>query len=117
MVPPALRVATTILALTSPGTSLRSETRGLGSVFGYAVRKVGADGETPVRLIATAVAPLGTPANPLTCTVRVPPVPRLSPLHWALLPLSTEGLVDLVSQMRIGAGSALYREPLPPAAV
>jgi hypothetical protein len=34
MVPLELRVATTMLALTSPGTSLRSETSGFGSAFG-----------------------------------------------------------------------------------
>src|ERR1700726_103862 len=100
MVPVALNVATTRLALTSPGVSSRSETRGLGRADGKTVRKVGADGNTPVRLTTTAVAPLGgTPASPATLRVRVPAGPTLLPRHWLSAPERPEGLPALVSQI------------------
>src|SRR6202034_931509 len=94
MVPLALTVATTRLALVSPAAGLRSEE--LGSVDpGKTVRNVAALGAMPVRLTTTAVASAGTPSltTPPLVTVSVSswevPEARCSFEHWF------EGLKEL----------------------
>ena len=67
----------------------------------------------PVRLTTTAVAPAGTPANPLTFMVSGAPEAMGWLEHW-LAGLAALGA--LVSQMRTGAASALNWEPDPPGA-
>ena len=54
-----------------------------------------------VTLATTALAPLGTPPLPVTCTVRVPPEARVLPLQGVAFAL-------LVSQMRDGGSGAKY---------
>ena len=112
--PVGLKVATARLARTSPATGLRSETKGMG-VLGKTVKKVEAVGATPVRLTTTAVALDGTPARPDTLRVRFCPDPMVLAVHWAADPVKFDGLPDLESQMRTGAGSAVNWAPVPPA--
>ena len=113
IVPVELSVATAMLALTSPAISLRSETKGDGNALGKTVRKVRAEGVTPITLTATASAVVGTPASPDTLMIRDCPELMGLPLHWVLLPVRFDTLPGLVSQMRTGVGSALNSVPVP----
>ncbi len=72
-------------------------------------------GATAVRLTTTALAPEGTPANPVTEMVFVVAGVRVELSHWLAGPVRPEGFPALVSQIRTGAGSALNFDPVPPA--
>jgi len=63
-----------------------------------------------VRLTTTAVAPWGTPANPRMFKASGAPETMGLFEHWFA---GLDGLGALVSQIRMGAASALNREPDP----
>src|SRR5690242_7055182 len=93
MAPVVPSVATTRFGMIWPGIQLRSAALGRVVVDGYTVRKLGAVVFVTVTLTITAVALVGTPLDPVTCRVRVPPGLRVC--AGLLVSLIRVGLIEL----------------------